>query len=162
MTTRITTFFRMSCRFNTKITATTTFICRRCCLFTTKNNNSKLQQLHWALNNNSYNSKNFSLQNELSTFRENEASERAAWERECRQRLDEDWKSKESGFNHIQIIINKGLNPLEIINNPIHRSGVTRLYCSQAKFESYLSPFKISYSFCKAEIFFCLFDALCE
>ena len=38
------------------------------------------------------------FKNEISAFRENEASERSAWERECRQRLDEDWKNKEAGL----------------------------------------------------------------
>jgi hypothetical protein len=37
------------------------------------------------------------FQNEITSFRENETSERAAWERECRQRLDDEWKAKESG-----------------------------------------------------------------
>ena len=39
------------------------------------------------------------MQNEIAAIRESEASERASWERDCRQRLDEEWKSKETGLN---------------------------------------------------------------
>lgn len=37
-------------------------------------------------------------QNEISSLKENEASERSDWERNCRQRLDEEWKQQEDGL----------------------------------------------------------------
>ena len=38
------------------------------------------------------------MQNELSALHESAAAEREEWERQCRQRLDEEWKMKEEGL----------------------------------------------------------------